>query len=51
MNRSPLYQLPVFFEHMDVENMFGEGITPSDLNDDAMGRALDKRVPRRRRTV
>jgi len=42
MNRSPLYQLPVFFEHMDVENMFGEGITPSDLNDDAMGRALDK---------
>jgi len=42
MNRSALYQLPVFFEHMDVENMFGQGITPNDLNDHAMGRALDK---------
>ncbi len=42
MNRSPLDQLPVFFEHMDVENMFGEGITPSDLNDHTMGRVLDK---------
>jgi len=42
MNRRPLYRLEQFFAGMDVSKLFGPGVTASALNDDAMGRALDK---------
>ena len=38
----PMYRLPEFFRNTDVENLFGQGITPDNLNDHAFGRALDK---------
>jgi len=41
-NRRPLYKLEEFFKNIDVEKVFGPGIEAGDLNDDAMGRALDK---------
>jgi transposase len=36
-----LYLVPQFFEHKPVERLIGPGITPDDLNDDCLGRALD----------
>ena len=36
-----LYLLPHFFEGKPVEQLLGEGVRTSDLNDDVMGRALD----------
>ena len=36
-----LYLVPQFFEHKPVERLIGPGITPADLNDDCLGRALD----------
>ncbi len=39
--RKPLYKVQEFYEEQDVELLFGEGITASDFNDDALGRALD----------
>lgn len=36
-----LYLLPHFFEGKPVEQLLGEGVRASDLNDDVMGRALD----------
>jgi transposase len=36
-----LYLFPNFFMTMPTEKLFGEGITPSDLNDDVVGRTLD----------
>jgi len=36
-----LYLLPHFFEGKPVEQLLGEGIGTSDLNDDVMGRVLD----------
>jgi len=41
-DRAPLYRMPGFFEGTDTENLFGEGVSPGDLNDDCLGRALDK---------
>ena len=38
----PMYRLPEFFCDTDTENLFGEEIAPDDLNDHALGRALDK---------
>ena len=42
MNRRPLYRLEEFFSDMDVSKMFGPGVKADDINDDAVGRALDK---------
>ncbi len=36
-----LYLVPQFFEHKPVERLIGPGISPEDLNDDCLGRALD----------
>ncbi len=38
----PLYRLAEFYEHMDIENLFGKGIHLDDLTDYNMARALDK---------
>ncbi len=38
----PMYLLPEFFEVIDVENLFGEGIESTGLNNHACARALDK---------
>jgi transposase len=40
--RSPLYRLENFLESQDTELLFGHPIDPSDFNDDAVGRVLDK---------
>lgn len=36
-----LYLFPNFFMTIPTEKLLGEGITPSDLNDDLVGRTLD----------
>ena len=36
-----LYLFPEFHEKLPVERLIGEGIKPSDLNDDVFGRTLD----------
>jgi len=36
-----LYLFPEFYEKLPVERLLGEGVTASDLNDDALGRTLD----------
>ena len=40
-DRKALYKVMEFYETMDTELLFGEEVTPADLNDDALGRALD----------
>jgi transposase len=40
--RSPLYRLEEFIGSLDTELLFGKPINPSDFNDDAVGRVLDK---------
>lgn len=40
-DRSALYKVAEFYEDMDTELLFGQGVSASDLNDDALGRALD----------
>lgn len=40
--RSPLYRLEQSFADMDLELLLGENITPAKLNDDAVGRCLDR---------
>jgi len=40
--RSPLFRLPQAFAKLDTELLFGEAISPEKLNDDAVGRALDR---------
>ncbi len=40
--RCPLYRMDHFFHDVDVAKLFGPAVTPRQLNDDAMGRALDK---------
>ncbi len=42
MITSPLYLFEKFFEGKATEHLLGEGILPGDLNDDCLGRALDK---------
>ena len=38
----PLYKVGLVFEVTDCELLVGQGVKPEDLNDDALGRALDK---------
>jgi len=40
--RFPLYSIKDNFDYMDIEYLFGNGVTQSMLNDDALGRALDR---------
>jgi len=40
--RSPLFRLPQAFAKLDTELLLGEAISPERLNDDAVGRALDR---------
>lgn len=40
--RSPLFRLEDSFGHLDVELLLGEGISVVQLNDDAVGRVLDR---------
>jgi len=40
--RSPLFRLEQFFEDKDVEHLLGEAISVSRLNDDTLGRVLDR---------
>jgi transposase len=47
----PMYRLPDFFEKTDAANLFGEEITPENLNDHTLGRALDKLAEAGPRTV
>ena len=47
----PLYRLPEFFQETDTENLFHEGVDPEHLNDDALGRVLDKLSEADPRTV
>ena len=39
---APLYLFPKFFEGKATEHLIGEGIQPEHLNDDRLGRVLDK---------
>ena len=41
-SRQPLYRVWESFEDTDCELLLGEGVIYEDLNDDALGRALDK---------
>jgi transposase len=38
----PLYLFPEFFKDKAIENLIGDGIKASDLNDDKIGRVMDK---------
>ncbi|NJR31846.1 MAG: IS1634 family transposase [Chamaesiphon sp. CSU_1_12] len=38
----PLYLFPNFFKDKAVEHLLGKGITASELNDDKLGRVMDK---------
>ena len=40
--QNPLYRVEESFEVSDCELLFGEGILGSDLNDDCLGRGLDR---------
>ena len=42
MVSKPLYLFPQFFEDKAVEHLLGKGIKPSHLNDDKIGRVMDK---------
>jgi transposase len=37
-----LYLVPQFFENKPVERLLGDGVKASDLNDDCLGRTLDR---------
>lgn len=40
--RAPLSRIAERFEDVDTQFLFGEGVMPKDLTDDAIGRMLDK---------
>lgn len=42
MRQRPLYRVHELFLATDCELVLGRGVTPDDLGDDALGRALDK---------
>ena len=44
--RKPLYRIDEYYQNMDTENLFGKGISLSDLTDYNMARALDKLTQR-----
>lgn len=39
---APIYLFEAFFEGKATEHLIGEGVTAKQLNDDRIGRALDK---------
>ena len=39
---APIYLFDTFFVGKATEHLIGEGVTPEQLNDDRIGRALDK---------
>ena len=39
---APIYLFDRFFVGKATEHLIGEGVTPEKLNDDRIGRALDK---------
>lgn len=44
VHRQPLYQVEDFYAAMDLPLLFEEDLEATDLNDDALGRALDRLV-------
>lgn len=42
LRQRPLYRVFLAFEETECELLVGRGVVPDDLNDDALGRALDK---------
>lgn len=40
--KQPLYRIEEFYKNQDTELLFGPGVTADALNDDALGRALNK---------
>jgi len=42
VSRTALYRVDEFYENIDLKPIFGDGVTASDFNDDALGRMLDK---------
>lgn len=42
MVSKPLYMFPKFFESIACEHLIGDGVKPEYLNDDKLGRVLDK---------
>lgn len=40
--RTPLFRIEEAFTGIDTEALFGKGVTPKHLNDDAIARALDR---------
>ncbi len=40
-DRKALYKVSEFYEKMDTELLFGDGVTAADLNDDAFGVCQD----------
>lgn len=42
MVSKPLYLFPQFFEDKSVEHLLGKGVKPSHLNDDKIGRVMEK---------
>jgi len=41
-NERRLYMFPEFFENLDTERLLGTGVVPADINDDVLGRTLDR---------
>ena len=41
-NESRLYLYPQYFEKLPTERLLGDGVLPEHLNDDVLGRTLDK---------
>ncbi len=41
-NERRLYIFPKFFTNLATERLFGPGVLPEDLNDDVLGRTLDR---------
>ncbi|MEG4508376.1 DUF4277 domain-containing protein [Microcoleus sp. F6_B4] len=38
----PLYRFPKYYENIGCEHLIGAGVKPEYLNDDKLGRAMDK---------
>ena len=41
-NERRLYIFPEFFKNVDTERLLGAGVVPEDINDDVLGRTLDR---------
>lgn len=41
-NERRLYMFPEFFQNLDTELLLGAGVIPEDINDDVLGRTLDR---------